>query len=304
MIEARTDRRQGPRVLRNAVPRDASWRAAPVAVDDHRVRRRDAMSRQSRPRRRLSRHWMFAASLIGFAGLYMALSRGGEPTPLHATTMEMIEQALVHVGLGLDQVDVSGHRFTADSDILDAIDLPHVRSLLSFDSTAVRRRIERLPWVATAAIHRVFPGVLHINIAERSAFAVWDQGANAVLVDASGRTLGAVARTAQTGLPRIAGAGAPADAARLLALVAAIPDLKASLDVAERVADRRWRLRLTNGSTIELPAEADAAALSMLVEDRPGGRLLDVAASTIDLTVQRRISVRGLAASIARNSRG
>ncbi len=253
--------------------------------------------RAARPSRR--RRWLFppamaVAGAVLFATLSAVLDRAGNEYRPFPSVIGHLEYALLQAGLGLDQIEVTGHRFTSDHDILDAVDLPNVRSLLSFDGAAVRRRIERLPWVATATIHRLFPNGLRIVISERPAFALWQRGRSDALIDASGRVLAMIAVNSATGLPRIAGEGAPEDASRLLEMIATVPNLMANLDVAERVAGRRWRLRLHNGTTVELPAEADAAAVSMLAEVRTGGRLIDVAAGVIDLTVPRRIIMRQL----------
>lgn len=298
MIEARTVQAQWPRVLRREQPQRLLVGDRPVG----RAGQSNAGARGMGGTAQIVNHprrwptWMLAIAVgaIGAASLWVSLGREQRTALAGPSLLQLMDHALIEAGLGLDQVDVSGHRFTSDADILDAVDLPNVRSLAAVDSNAVRRRIERLPWVATASVYRVFPGTLRVAVSERSPFAVWDQSAAAVLIDASGRSLGTIANSTKTNLPRVAGDDAPEDAARLLALIAAIPELNAKLDVAERVASRRWRLRLTNGATIELPAEADAAALAMLIEERPGGRLLDINATTIDLSVPRWVSVRGL----------
>jgi cell division protein FtsQ len=239
---------------------------------------------------------MFAlAGLILVAAIFAAaigLNRFDSTVP--AAVGDRLDGLAMALGLGLDQVEVSGHRHAGDADILDALDLANVATLLRFDDAAVRARIERLPWIATATLERLWPNRLRIVLTERVPLAVWDRGPRDVLVDATGRQLATVTRGAIIDLPRIAGEGAADDAARLLGLIAGRPEIGERLISAERIAGRRWRLNLRGGLRIELPAGADAAALAMLVEPRPGGRLLDVTAEVIDMTVLRRITLRGL----------
>ena len=83
----------------------------------------------------------------------------------------------------MPDLTVSGQRFTADADIFDALDLPNVRSLLSIDSAAARERIERLPWIATATISRIFPGSLEVHVTERKPAALWIRGQREYLID-------------------------------------------------------------------------------------------------------------------------
>jgi cell division protein FtsQ len=91
-------------------------------------------------------------------------------------------------------------------------------------------------------------------------------------------------------LPRIAGEGAAARAAELLALLSAHPALADRLALAERIGGRRWRLRFRDGVTVELPAQGVAEALAQLPE------LTQAAARTganeIDLRVAGRTLVR------------
>lgn len=198
----------------------------------------------------------------------------------------MLDQA----GYGLTQITLTGHRLTPDSDVFDAIDLGSTPTLLSFDSRAAQARVERLSWVERASIERVFPDRLDVHITERVPFATWHLGSRTYLIDRTGRVLAAVAPNTAPSLPRIAGEGAAAGAAELLALVSMYPALAGRLAIAERIGERRWRLRLNDGVTVELPAEGVAEALVRLPE------LVQAAVRTntneIDLRVAGRTLVR------------
>jgi hypothetical protein len=87
---------------------------------------------------------------VAFAGVARPLS---SPAPALAELERLIELA----GYGLTQVSVTGHRYTLDSDIFDAIGLENAHTMLSFDTRAAQDRIERLPWVERASIERVPP---------------------------------------------------------------------------------------------------------------------------------------------------
>jgi cell division protein FtsQ len=200
---------------------------------------------------------------IGLIGL-LAFSGGGihwRAGPLVAE----IERWAALAGFGLEQASVTGYRFTADGDIFDAIELDHARTLLSFDSRAAQARIEELPWVDKASITRVLPDRIEVRITERTPFALWQRGERNFLVDRTGRVLASVAHTAMPDLPRVAGRGAPEAAAGLFAMLAAHPSLLAELALAERIGERRWRLKLADGSTIELPAQTTAETLARAV---------------------------------------
>ena len=161
-----------------------------------------------------------------------------------------IERIVDLAGFGLTQVSVTGHRFTPDSDIFDAIDLAGT-PMLSFDSRAAQDRIERLSWVERASIERVFPDRLEVHITERTPFAVWQPRRppfphRQVRPRARGRGPQDALRRCRD-LPAKA---QPTEAARLFALLAGSQSSCARVEVAERIGERRWTLKLTDGGTI------------------------------------------------------
>jgi cell division protein FtsQ len=205
-------------------------------------------------------------------------------------------------GFGIDMVVLTGHRFTTDSDIFDALDLPNARSLMSFDTEGVRRRLERLPWVLSADLTRVFPDRLDVRVTERKAFAVWMHDGHSQLIDESGRVLSAINRDDGLGLLRVSGEGAASDAQPFLTLLMRYPGVISRLENAERVGRRRWTLHLSGGLTVHLPANREAAVLDTLAAGGGLVRLLEMQNRIIDLRGSGRIAIRQDVARPARSA--
>jgi cell division protein FtsQ len=218
-----------------------------------------------------------------FAGLARQVD---SPAPALAEIERLIELA----GLGLSQVSVSGHRYTPDADVFDAVGLAAAPTMLSFDTRHARRRIESLPWVERASVERVVPDRIEVRIIERTPYAVWRLGSSEFLIDKVGRALGTAPKGAATQqLPRVAGEGAATEARRLFELLAGEPVLARQVALAERVGGRRWTLHLTAGGRILLPAEGEAEALLRALQiARAQGRW----DGEIDLRVAHRPLVR------------
>jgi cell division protein FtsQ len=195
-------------------------------------------------------------------------------------------------GFGIDQVSLTGHRFTSDREVFDALDLANVRSIASLDMDAVKGRLERLAWVESAELTRVFPDRLDVRITERKPFAVWTRGERAYLIDQSGRVLSAVSGTGPADLPRVAGEGAASEAAAMLGLVARYPEISRRLVEAERVGERRWTLKLAQGLVLKLPPDGEAHVLDEISKDPELGRLVAREKAIIDLRARGRITVR------------
>jgi cell division protein FtsQ len=251
---------------------------------------------QSQPRRGRKRWFLLKLAVC----LFVALTGAAAYNILTGTPVMQVmawsQPGLDHwarwAGFGIDTVTLRGHKFTTDTEIFDALDLQAARSIASFDTEGVRRRLERLPWIETAEITRVYPGRLDVLVSERKAFAVWRRGNDTVLVDRAGRVLTAVHRTDGLGLPVIAGEGAATAAEALYSDLSHHPALLAKVSFAERVGGRRWTLHLANDVTVHMAADGEASALPDL---DAGGRLAGVVNNgqvIIDLRAPGRTAVR------------
>jgi cell division protein FtsQ len=203
--------------------------------------------------------------------------------------LAQVERAAELAGLGLQQVTLTGHRFTTDSDIYAALELDNIRTLLTFDARAAQARIEELPWIERASIDRMGPDSIDVRVFERVPFAVWRSGEKNWLIDRSGRKLQVVPATLMPELLRVAGEGAAREAAALSAALAAFPQIARQVEVAERVGMRRWTLRLVGATSALLPAEGEAEALAQLARLLGAGL---AGAKSIDLRVHARVLVR------------
>jgi cell division protein FtsQ len=246
------------RASRSPAPSIAPW---PVPNATTPKTRRPLVKPTRRSRRRLPPALSLTAACLAGAGAFLIVAGSGRAHTAAAALAE-IEHMIDVAGYGLTQVSLTGHRLTPDSDIFDAIDLASTPTMLSFDSRAAQIRIESLAWVERASIERIFPDRLEVHITERTPFAVWRRGERHHLIDRSGRVLAGVSPNTVPSLPRLAGEGAPAEAAALLTLLAGHPELARQVELAERVGERRWTLRLAGGGAIELPADGIAAAMS------------------------------------------
>jgi cell division protein FtsQ len=218
---------------------------------------------------------------------------------LRAVALAPVERGVELAGFGLQQVSVSGHRFTSDTDIYAALDLDSARTLLTFDAVAARARIEQLPWIRRASIERVVPDRIEVRVTERVPFAVWRSGERNWLIDRAGRKLQLVPTDLMPQLLHVSGSGAPEEAAALFTVLVDFPQIAGKLGVAERVAGRRWTLHLEGGMSVDLPPTGEAEALARftrLIESGLGS------ARRIDLRVSPRAFVGGLDAGTAEHA--
>lgn len=269
--------------------------ANPLTAETGPFRNYPAPRQAPKPRPRRFHPWMRIPATLAVmcTAAAIAVLAGGERMSQASAAAALNLDVLARMtGFGIDQVVLTGHRHTADSDVFDALDLARARSLASFDTDGVRRRLERLPWVASAGITRVYPDRLDVRISERRPYAVWRRGSDEFLIDAGGRVLTAINRADGLGLPRVAGEGAATEAKALLDLLARYPSIAEKLDEAVRAGDRRWTLKLSGGAVVHLPAGTETAALEDITYNGRLAKLVARGNAIIDLRATSRIAVR------------
>jgi cell division protein FtsQ len=260
---------------------------------------------QRRSRRRSAGSWrgavivaMFLAVLSAAGAVAVIGLRADFDQPREALAGRAV-QALVAMGFGIDQVSVSGQRYTEDRSVFDALDLPNAPTFADFDAEAALKRIERISWVDTAQITRVYPGALAIDIRERVPVAIWARGDKRYLIDATGRILGPVPATSGWELPLVTGESANQEVMGLLLALGRHNVLEAQFGHADRVAERRWRVVLKNGARLELGADREVEGLELIATNSTLQRILSSEPVAIDVRTPGRIALRPLTTQTA-----
>lgn len=251
-----------------------------------------------RVRRKASQHSplaLFSAVVVAALGATSAVAFSLSDMTLseaRSSLADVSTRIIISAGFGIDQVGLTGQRYTLDTDVFDALDLTNVKTFAELDTAAALKRIERISWVDTAQITRVFPGMLNIDIKERIPAALWRRGDKNLLIDATGRTLGPVPPASSWALPQVAGEGASADAPLLLAALSANNEIASRLSFAERIAERRWSIALKTGSRIELAADREIEGLNYVTSNPSLRKALAGPPVTIDVRTPGRAIIR------------
>lgn len=199
------------------------------------------------------------------AGYASTLNGSGQGV-VHAS-LEAADRLATRAGLAVSNVVIRGRMHTQEAEIAGALALRGV-SLAGFDTDAARAKLERIGWIKTAELQRLWPSTLVVNIVERKPAVLWQDGGVVKAADAGGVVLGEVDAAAYPRLMRVTGEGAPAAARELAAALDFYREVKVMLAAAERISGRRWDLLLSSGTRVKLPETGLGEAVAEL------GRLL------------------------------
>ncbi len=230
------------------------------------------------------------AMVTGFVGYVMVRDAWISKTGfwLDEQRTALIEGA----GLTLSEVSVVGRSRTDAGKILTALQIEQGESLVDFDPTEARIRIEELGWVEEAAVMRKFPNEIFIRIRERRPFARWQMDGKSTVIDRKGVVVSRKNAAEFAHLPKVVGDGANEQAAELFDMLAEKPALFTRLQYAVRVRDRRWNLEFDNGVKVLLPEEGAVAAWTQLDELQQSRKILNKGVLAIDLRASDRMFVR------------
>jgi cell division protein FtsQ len=192
-------------------------------------------------------------------------AREGRPTDRRRTVVlavaGVVVLALVATWLvafssvfGVRTVQVRGTRVLTAESVRAAAAITHGTPLVRLDTSAVTRRIEKLPDVESAQVSTSFPSTVVITIEERVPVGYVRHGGNSVLIDKTGDQYRAV-KSAPRGLPHFVignGALARSTGAAVASVAAALrPAIARQVRSIEALDPSSITLVLTRGRVVQ-----------------------------------------------------
>jgi len=224
--------------------------------------------------------------------LVATLATGHRIERLGQALMRGVDIQFADMGFKLKAVHIEGASPLATADIMNATALYQDQPILGLDLDDLRARVEGVGWVKSARIVRKLPDTVSIIVEERPALAVWQHSGSMRVIDGEGRIIREADAARFPQLPLVVGQGADQAAGAILPAVNARPRLRNRLEALVRVDDRRWDLRLKDGSLIQLPAIDEESALIQLDQLDQRQRILDLGFARIDLRDPEMVAVR------------
>jgi cell division protein FtsQ len=195
-------------------------------------------------------------------------------------------------GLRVREVILEGSRNTPPELVREAVAVRRGDPILAFDPYAAKERLELIPWVARAHVERLLPGTIIVRVEEREPFAIWQHNGRFAVIDRAGKVVTREDVGAFGRLPLVVGAGADRAAGAMVELLQSAPAVMERTQALVRVAERRWNLRLRNGTDVLLPEGQEAVAVARLTELQAKQALLDRPLAAIDLRLPDKLVLR------------
>jgi len=233
-----------------------------------------------------------AASAMMVLGVCVSLSTGHRGQRLVETMVLGATNVTADAGFRLKAVHVQGATSMAQPDILRAANVHSGQPILGVDLQALRNRVQSVGWVQEVRVVRLLPDTLVLAVKQRRPVAVWQHAGRTMTIDDAGRVIQEADPARFPTLPLIVGAGADQAASPILNALSQRPPLMSQIEALVRVDERRWDLRLKDGTLVQLPATGEDSALIRLDRLEQSQRILDLGLARIDLRDPEFLAVR------------
>ena len=228
--------------------------------------------------------------LLGSGGL--GIVKGGHLEQLTSAVSDTRNAIANSAGFRITAVAINGRKQLTQDEVLATGGVNGRSSLLFLDAALVRDKLKTNPWIAEATVLKLYPGQLQIDISERSAFALWQQGGRLSVISDDGVVLEPYVSRRFLSLPLVVGKGAETRARDFLALLARYPQVRAATKAVIFVGERRWNLRLKDGLDIRLPENDVDNALAALSKLDREDRLFSRDIVAVDMRLPDRLTVQ------------
>jgi len=233
-----------------------------------------------------------AAAILLLASASYGAVRGGHVPQMIENVQDLCDATANRLGFHISEVALAGEHEVDRGEILSLAGITDRSSLLFLDAARARTRLLTNPWIAEAAVLKLYPDRLRIEIKERQPFALWQKDGRVALIAADGTVLEPAAPPRFGNLPLVVGKGAEQSAQGFLEIVARYPAIAHATDASVLVAERRWNLHLKGGIEILLPEREPEKALRTLIDLEHSNKLLSRDIVAIDLRLSDRVTVR------------
>jgi cell division protein FtsQ len=192
----------------------------------------------------------------------------------------------------LARVYIRGQTYESREEIIKALNLANKASLWDVSVPEAFGALMKRPWVRKGMVRQQFPDTLWIDIEEYKPFALWYDRGDKSLITKAGEVINVSIDERFKSLPLVMGTGARFRACDFLLSLQSEPYLYHKIMGLLYVGERRWDIKLLNGSIIKLPEKQPKKAWSSCARVCRDEKLLDGQRYIIDARLPKRLILR------------
>ncbi len=200
-------------------------------------------------------------SALAFLGLILSFYT--VLTPVNEYIKYKYDKISHKMQLEVHNLYLDGYVNSDYNELVKLINIKKGQKILSVDLGNIRNRIDSYNWVKTSFVERHLPNIIYVKIEERKPSFLWQNRKKLHLIDEEGEIIKVSKLTKFRDLPIIVGDNAPTRAGYLFEKIRKFESLSKNISSASFISERRWDLKLFDGTIIKLPEENLESALQL-----------------------------------------
>jgi cell division protein FtsQ len=227
---------------------------------------------------------MWLGAWLWFGGVFHTMSDRGHDAWLDYSS---------DVGFRVERIMVEGRENLDGRLLMSVIDVQQGDALFGSQLVDIHERLEALSWVKSVVVQRRAPHDLYIRIEEKVPVVLFvDTRGSVVPLDIDGNIIDVPVASMFNDYLLVSGDGVNDQVHSLMSVLVAYPDLRAQIDMAEWVGNRRWNFVGKNKMLIKMPDKNIDHGLARLKSLHDEKDVLLAPLDLLDLRYSDRVIVR------------
>ncbi|MDF0607833.1 FtsQ-type POTRA domain-containing protein [Wolbachia endosymbiont of Onchocerca gibsoni] len=163
-----------------------------------------------------------------------------------------LSNLLLSNGFSIDEVVITGNKFTNEKDILNLIN--KTQPIIYVSLSKLADSIQSISkWIKYVRIYRILPNTLYINVGEHKPFALWSNDNKTSVINSEGKVI--ADNYPIDNLVVITGQNSLSNLEFIKNILERKTQLSSHISSCVYVENKRWNVILDNVSTVKLPKD-------------------------------------------------
>lgn len=191
------------------------------------------------------------------------------PNNLITSAQELYEAQVARFDFRVEEIKIEGSEKIEYEKLLELSGVTQGENIMLVDILAIKNKMEKHPWIESAAVERILPDTISITLKEEQPQAVYVENNTHYLINRHGRKLQEIPASNGKDYLKVVGSGGNLYFDKVLEQLYNFQNIYKNIESIHYVAGRRWDIKLKNNLLVKLP-EANIYEAAAIFEENFG----------------------------------
>lgn len=191
------------------------------------------------------------------------------PNNLITSVENLYHEQVARFDFRVEEIKIDGSEKIEDKKLQALSGIKLGDNIMLVDILAIKNRMEKHPWIESAAVERILPSTISITLKEEQPQAVYVEDSTYYLINRHGRKLQEISASEGQDYMKVVGAGGNLYFDSVLEQLYNFQNIYKNIESIHYVAGRRWDIKLKNNLLVKFP-EANIYEAAAIFEENFG----------------------------------